>query len=243
MESKAWFEEWFDSPYYPILYKHRDDCEAELFINNLVSKLKLRSGARVLDMACGRGRHSLYLNKKGFDVAGMDLSEHSIAEAKKKENETLNFYVHDMRKPFSVNYFDAIFNLFTSFGYFDNDKENRQVVGSVQQALKKDGLFILDFMNVTKVIANLVATEEKTVEGIRFKIARGLKDGKVVKDISFDDKGKHFHFSECVRALTRHDLREYFERCKLSIVHEWGDYELNDYDEKKSDRLILVGKK
>jgi SAM-dependent methyltransferase len=243
MEGKDWFEEWFDSPYYPILYKHRDDCEAELFINNLVSKLKLRPGARVLDMACGRGRHSLYLNKKGFDVTGIDLSEQSIAEAKRKENATLSFFVHDMRKPYSVNYFDAVFNLFTSFGYFGSDKENRQVVASVQQALKKDGLFILDFMNVIKVLDTLVNEQEKTIDGISFRIRKAVEQGKIVKEISFEDKGKNYRFTERVQALTRHDLREYFESCGLSLVHEWGDYELNDYDEKNSDRLILAGKK
>ena len=108
-----WFEDWFDSPYYHLLYKNRDYSEAESFIDNLISFLKPEEGSRFLDLGCGKGRHSIYLNKKGFDVTGIDLSENSIAAAKEFENEQQNFYVHDMRKLFRTNYFDCVVNLFT----------------------------------------------------------------------------------------------------------------------------------
>ena len=111
-----WFESWFDSPYYHVLYKNRDFSEAELFIDKLIQLIEPTKASRVLDLACGKGRHSIYLNKKGFDVTGIDLSEKSIACAKTAENETLHFYMHDMRKLFRTNYFDVVLNLFTSFG-------------------------------------------------------------------------------------------------------------------------------
>src|SRR3989344_5362829 len=122
-----WFECWFDSPYYHVLYKNRDFTEAELFIDNLVQLIKPSKSNRILDLACGKGRHAIYLNKKGFDVTGIDLSEKSIECAKISGNETLHFYTHDMRKLFRSNYFDIVLNLFTSFGYFEQEREDNAV--------------------------------------------------------------------------------------------------------------------
>src|SRR6476620_1008681 len=107
---KKWFQNWFNSPYYHILYKQRDDEEAELFIDNLCSFLKPAREARMLDIACGRGRHAIYLNKKGYDVTGIDLSISSIKFAQQHENPKLHFAVHDMRHLFYINYFDFAFN-------------------------------------------------------------------------------------------------------------------------------------
>ena len=93
-----WFANWFNSPYYHILYKNRDEKEAELFIDNLLHKLRLKKGSKLIDIACGKGRHATYFNKKGMDVVGIDLSKNSISIAKQFENPSLIFNVHDMRK-------------------------------------------------------------------------------------------------------------------------------------------------
>lgn len=119
---KEWFSSWFDTPYYHTLYKNRDYEEASLFIDNVSNFLKLKQSTVCWDLCCGKGRHSIYLNKKGFRVIGTDLSEQSICEANESANETLEFYQHDMRKLFRTNYFDVVFNLFTSFGYFEKEK-------------------------------------------------------------------------------------------------------------------------
>src|SRR6478609_7587991 len=110
-----WFENWFDTDYYHLLYRHRDDDEAHEFIGALLAHLNPLPGQKALDLACGRGRHSVYLNSKNLDVTGVDLSKSSIAFAKKYENETLHFEVQDMRKSMGINKYDYIFNLFTSF--------------------------------------------------------------------------------------------------------------------------------
>ena len=119
----SWFAHWFDSPYYHLLYKNRDNEEAQVFINKLVSHFKIPKKSKILDIACGKGRHATYFNKKGMDVMGVDLSHNSINSAKKAENATLKFAVHDMRKVFQKNRFDIVTNLFTSFGYFEKDEE------------------------------------------------------------------------------------------------------------------------
>ena len=87
---KDWFVSWFDTPYYHILYKHRDDTEAQLFMKNLIKTLEFSKKQLLLDLACGKGRHSIYLNALGYNVIGADLSKNSIAHAKQFENERLD---------------------------------------------------------------------------------------------------------------------------------------------------------
>ena len=123
MAEQVWYKEWFDSPYYHKLYFERDEKEAEAFIRKLVEHLKPAKGSRMLDIACGRGRHSRTLSSMGFDVTGIDLSPSSIEFAKKIETGKLEFFVHDMRLPFRANYYDYAFNFFTSFGYFRTRRE------------------------------------------------------------------------------------------------------------------------
>jgi SAM-dependent methyltransferase len=238
-----WFKTWFDSPYYHILYKHRDCDEAGIFINNLLHFFSPSPSSRFLDLACGKGRHSIFLNKKGYDVTGVDLSPESIKLASKCENEKLHFYVHDMRKLFRTNYFDYILNLFTSFGYFESDRDNQSTISSAAKALKKDGFFVIDFFNAQKIISNLKAEEIIDVESIKFIIRKKIQNDFIIKQISFSDKGKDFVFEERVKALSLEDFKKYFNASGLKIVHLWGDYSLNDFDPEHSDRLIIVGKK
>ena len=136
MSDKPWYKEWFNSPYYHLLYFNRDEAEAKRFIEELVKRLKPTAGARMLDVACGRGRHSKILASLGFDVTGIDLAPDSIKIAKENERENLHFFLHDMRLPYSVNYFDYAFNFFTSFGYFRSRRENENAVRTVADALK-----------------------------------------------------------------------------------------------------------
>lgn len=238
-----WFAAWFDSPYYHTLYKNRNCNEAELFIDNLVRFLKPSPDARFLDLACGKGRHSVFLNKKGFDVTGVDLSPESIKYAGTFENEKLHFYVHDMRKLFRTNYYDYILNLFTSFGYFEKERDELATIQAVASGLKPEGIFVLDFFNAKKVIRNLKATDEKEVDCILFRISKKISKGFILKEISFSDKGRDFHFEEKVKALSLPDFEKYFSRSGLKIVHLFGNYELAAFDPETSDRLIIIAKK
>ena len=152
MKNKTeWFVNWFDTPYYHLLYDHRNENEAKFFMKNLLSFLHLKKGDEILDLPCGKGRHSLFLNAQGFNVVGSDLSKNSIQSAKIYENKTLKFTIHDMRDPLHGKY-NAIFNLFTSFGYFDDDKTNITVLKNFKKALYKNGFIVVDFLNITKVL-------------------------------------------------------------------------------------------
>ena len=239
-DTAHWYASWFDTPYYHILYKDRDYQEAQLFMDNITGYLNLPDDARILDLACGRGRHSIYLNRLGFDVTGADLSENSIAQAAKHSNEKLHFVVHDMREPFQQK-FDAIFNLFTSFGYFPDDADNLRTLKAIHESLSEYGFGVLDFMNVQQVIKNLVPEETKHVDGIDFQIRRRLEDNHIIKDITFTDEGQHYRFTERVRALTLADFEALMDEAGIYLLDVFGDYKLRKYS-ADAERLIMIFK-
>ncbi|WP_163399140.1 class I SAM-dependent methyltransferase [Flavobacterium fluviatile] len=239
--TENWFTSWFDTPYYHILYKDRNYREAQIFMDNLTHYLNLPDKAKVLDLACGKGRHSIYLNQLGYDVLGADLSENSIAEASKNSNETLHFKVHDMREPFEEK-FDAIFNLFTSFGYFENDDDNLKTLKAIKQSLSEYGFAVIDFMNVNQVIETLVPQEVKAVDGIDFNIRRYVEDGHIFKEIDFEDQGKKYHFTEKVKALTLKDFQDLMEEAGIYLLDIFGDYKLKKFHKTESERLIMIFK-
>jgi SAM-dependent methyltransferase len=240
-QTTNWFESWFDTEYYHILYKERNDEEAQLLMDNLTHYLNLPEEAKILDLACGKGRHAIYLNSLAYDVTGADLSENSIAEASKFTNDKLHFKVHDMREPFEEKY-DAIFNLFTSFGYFDDDADNHKTIKAIHNSLTETGFAVIDFMNVDYVLENLVPNEIKTVDGIDFHIKRYLKDGHIYKEIDFEDKGKTFHFTEKVQALRLADFEQMMEEAGIFLLDIFGDYKLRKFYKTQSERLIMIFK-
>jgi len=239
METTGWFTSWFNTSYYHILYKDRNEADAQLFMRNITQFLQLPKDTRILDLPCGKGRHSIYLNSLGYSVVGGDLSENSIEYAKRFENETLKFKVKDMRQPFS-NQYDAIFNLFTSFGYFDNDEEEIRVLKNMKNALKSNGVVVLDFLNVVSVKDALVSQEIKKIDGIEFHITREIKNGLIMKYISFTDNEVSHFYTEQVKYIDLEKFREYFAAAGLTINHVFGNYQLSEFDSATSDRLILV---
>lgn len=238
-----WFEEWFDSKYYHILYKSRDDEEAQSFIDFLLKEIGLKNDAKILDLACGKGRHSLYFSQLGYTVTGVDLAANSIEIANKDANEKLHFEVRDMREPFAEDEFDLVANLFTSFGYFDDVKDNLKVLNSIETMMKEDGHFVIDFMNAEKVIKNLVKKEEKEIDGVLFKITRKVENGYIIKDITIIDKDVNLSFQEKVQALTIDNFKELIAKTDLVVDAFYGSYDLSIFDADTSDRLVIVGTK
>lgn len=237
--NKDWFVSWFDTSYYHILYKHRDDSEAHEFMQNIVSFLKFQKEDILLDLACGRGRHSRYLNSLGFNVIGADLSRNSILHAKKFENDTLHFEEHDMRHAFKDKY-NAILNLFTSFGFFEDDNEDIAILQNIKDGLFPEGKAIIDFMNSKKVINNLIPEESQTIDGITFEIKRYLKNEFIVKEINFDADGNHHTYFEQVKMLDLNKIKSYVDSVGFKIKHIFGNYQLDEFDENSSERLILI---
>lgn len=241
---KEWFGQWFNSPFYHILYKNRDEVEAKKFIDNLSKFLNISPNHKLMDLACGKGRHAIYLNEKGFDVTGLDLSIENIKFARQFANDHLQFEVHDMRLPYVSQQFDFIFNLFTSFGYFETKHEHEVAIKSAAQALKEDGKLVLDFFNPYTVINQLKPQEVKVVDGIEFSINKRLSDDDyIIKDIQFNSQGHNYHFIEKVKAIRRHDFLDYFKNANLKVINIFGDYELAPYVAEESDRMIFIVEK
>ncbi len=238
-QKQEWFEEWFDTEYYHILYQDRNDDEAQLFMRNLITYLELSSHSKILDLPCGKGRHAVFLNSLGYDVIGADLSENSINYANQFTNESLHFEVHDMRKEFTTK-FDAIFNLFTSFGYFDDEETNIKVLQNLKKGLKKGGVLVIDFMNVMYVKQHHIKEETIIKNNIEFTITRSVTDKFIVKDIHFTADGRIHHFTERVKYLPLTTLKEYLKKANLKLKHAFGEYSLTDFDSENSSRLILI---
>lgn len=239
---QEWFENWFDTKYYHILYKNRNYSEAEVFIKNLLRFLNPESKAIFLDIACGKGRHAHFINQRGYKVVGFDLSEQSILEANKKTKTGLEFYTHDMRQIFRTNYFDFAFNLFTSFGYFKTKRDELNALKASAQNLKPGGTLVIDFLNRERVIKNLIPKESKTIDGITFNIKKEIKNNQIIKTICFEDMGKTQTFHESVKLLSLEDFNYYLIQENLKITHTFGNYNLDDFNEN-SERLIIIAKK
>lgn len=241
--TQEWFQEWFSSPYWHILYKNRDRQEAQLFIDQLATHLNFLPEDRLLDLACGRGRHAVYLNQRGFDVTGVDISPENIAYARPFSNERLRFLVHDMRLPFQVPPFDYILNLFTSFGYFQTEEENFQTIRALSEVLKPGGRLVIDFMNTDKVIRDLLPREVKVIDAVEFNLRKKVENGFIVKNIDFEVGGQSHHFQEQVQVLRQADFMQYFENAGLRLMHLLGSYDLRPFDATHSDRMIFVTQK
>ena len=237
-----WFENWFNSKYYHILYKNRDHKEAVFFLDNIIKNININNG-RILDVACGKGRHAKYLNHLGFNVTGIDLSKNSIEFANKDSNENLKYFVHDMRSVFKKNHFDLVTNLFTSFGYFENQEDEQTTINAMSNNLKEGGLLLIDFMNVKKVISSLVTSESKEIDGIKFLIERKYDENHIIKKIIIKDKDSDLNFQEKVRALTLYDFDVMLKKANMKIVDLFGDYSLNEFNAIDSDRLIIISRK
>jgi len=241
--NKEWFATWFDTHYYHVLYAHRDEQEAELFLSNLLTVLKPDvKTSSILDLACGKGRHSIFMNKLGYQVTGVDLSGQSISHAKQFENDKLCFQVQDMREPLNEQ-FTHIFNPFTSFGYFDSISENKKVMQAIKIMTNIGGILVIDYLNAFKTVKNLVKEETKTIDNIRFDIEREADETHVYKYILVTDGDYQEKYMERVQLLKLEDFETLLDQIGFRITNSFGDFNLNPFDSEKSDRLIIIAEK
>jgi len=240
---KEWFATWFDTHYYHVLYANRDDNEAEFFISNLMGHIQANPNSSfILDLACGKGRHSIYMNKLGFRVMGVDLSAQSISHAKQFESDNLHFQVQDMREPLPEK-FTHIFNLFTSFGYFDSIQENQKVMEAIKKMTDENGILVIDYLNAIKTVKNLVHSESKIINNIRFEIERKADETHVYKYIQVKDGNFEERYMERVQLLKLADFETLLNQIGFKVKDTFGDFKLNPFDSEKSDRLIIIAQK
>lgn len=244
----SWFEEWFDSPLYEFLYAYRNEEEAKKLADHIQRVIPVGQYQNIVDVGCGRGRHSITLAERGYNVTGFDLSPQAIEKAERIASErglqNVKFFVNDMRQPLASR-FDAALNLFTTFGYFLEDKENESVLKSVNSMLKKNGLFLIDYFNSQKVINELVAKEKGSHKGIDYTISRYIENGCVYKNVRFSGKGFKTpkEYTERVKLYGREWFEDNLKRAGFSIQNIWGSYSSDSFVESSSPRLIILAEK
>jgi len=238
----SWFESWFDTEWYHELYAHRSHEEADAFVLKLMAHLNLTKGSKLLDIACGKGRHAKSMHELGFEVTGIDLSANSIKEAKQSEKDGLTFAVHDMREVFARNEYDAAFNYFTSFGYFETEKDNIRAAQAFAESLKPNALLIIDYVNKAHALRNMESKgklQEVRGENV-YDISYRFEDNRFKKKIVVNDQ---YEFEEQVQALTLKQFKSYFEPLGMQLKEVFGNYSLEAYEQEQSARLIMIFKK
>lgn len=236
--SGEWFEQWFGDAYLD-LYPHRDAAEAGRAVALLQAHGMVLAGDRVLDLACGAGRHIAALEKAGSRVTGLDLSQPLLRAARTGGAGTL--VRADMRRlPLRSGAMDAVVNLFTSFGYFATDEEHDQVLREITRVLAPRGRFAIDFLNAPAVRAGLVPRDEKTVQGRRVVQERRLADaGRVViKTIQID--GEDRQYMERVRLFERPELERMITGAGLVVRHVFGEYDGAPHGASSSRLIVLA---
>ncbi len=254
-----WFESWFDTAYYHALYAHRDDAEAISFIDVLMGYLQLESGSKVVDVACGKGRHAAHLASLGFHVLGIDLSQNSIAEANAQGAVNAQFFCHDMRDKFPFFGCHAVVNLFTSFGYFETKMEDQLVLNNMSSVLINGGFVVQDYLNTQSILSELHTANQTINRGIlvpslsdkttlqvgkfAFETHKYPEGNFIVKDIRVHDKGVLHQFQERVRMYTKEELMRLHRGAGLEVLTVFGDYGLGKFDANSSPRIIIVSQK
>jgi len=241
---KRWFEDFF-GPDYLIRYIHP---ETDAQVEEIDKILHLRKGSRILDVACGAGRHTIGLAKRGYRVTGFDLSRALLAEARKaarRAQAKATFVQGDMRRLGYRNAFDAAISMFTSFGYFDRPEEDRLVLRGIARALRPRGKFLMELFNRDSLVATLPnqswqARDDGAVvlEDASFDLLRGRFE---TRQIVIDRKGTR-EFTASVRAYTLAELKEMLDSVGLFVHRALGGLDLSPYS-ARSRRLVLYALK
>jgi cyclopropane fatty-acyl-phospholipid synthase-like methyltransferase len=241
-----WFKDWFNTPEYLNVYQHRNESDAEDHIKLILENVKIPFGAKILDMACGAGRHAIILARKDFNVTAVDLSENLISigeQSARNENLIINFVKSDIRKFETDVKFNLVINLFTSFGYFESDEENIAVLKKAYDLLIEDGYFVLDFFNSEFLQQNLVEFSEENLSGAEIHQYRKIKDKRVTKKIVITKNGNLSTYEESVRMFTKDELVSAIQNIGFDNYKTFGDFLGNKFEQFTSPRLIMICKK
>ncbi|MCI4670451.1 MAG: methyltransferase domain-containing protein [Bacteroidia bacterium] len=238
-----WFKNWFDSDYYPLLYSHRGEEDASRLIQLIISETAPLPDSKILDLACGSGRHSRMFHEKGFQVFGYDLAPRRVQEAIEQSPDEIVFRIHDMRLPFPDGEFHLVANLFTSFGYFEKDEENLSTLSNIYESMKVGAWFVLDYLNVPYIIDNLVARNSKRIDNIDFQIQRSADKNNIFKEVKINDGEKRLSFIEKIRAFEEKDLKLLLESSGFEVIKILGDYNGKPFQPKHSQRIIFFSRK
>lgn len=239
----AWYREWFGQEYLE-LYAHRDAREAERHVDFVEARFGTGGRPRaVLDLACGAGRHTEALRRRGYRALGVDLSLTLLARRPE-----LPRVGGDMRRlPFADATFDWVLNFFTSFGYFETERENFRVLAEIVRVLAPGGRYLIDFLNLDHVLTHLEPREKRISDDGRrtVEIERWFDPTaqRINKRIRVATPGEPVRtFLESVRGYRREEVVMGLGWAGLELMESYGNFD-GDPFERDSERLILVGRR
>ncbi len=246
---------------YSLVYTHRDDATAQEEIGKLFGILAISGRERVLDLCCGAGRHTDAACTLGFDMTGLDLSPELLGEARKRPALRDRLVRGDMRRlPFrdgaarpgvpagSANRdrspgFDLVLNLFTSFGYFEEDRENEAALREMARVLRPGGRLVIDHINRSRLEQTLVPANGEVRQGLTLEYRRRIEEDRVIKTTTVTDKnGVAAHFRESVRLFHPEEIGALLERQGFVRVEVVGSFSGVPFD-PASERMILIATK
>jgi SAM-dependent methyltransferase len=242
----TWFKDWFSSDEYLEVYNHRDEEDAGKLLTLILKNTCVHTSSKILDAACGAGRHSLYLLEKGHNVFGFDLSATLLKKAKteaQNRNVKLDIFCADLRNVGIKKKFDLILNLFTSFGYFESDEENFAFPDVSYKILNRDGFYVLDYLNREFIIRTLVPESVRDVNGKKIIELRKIDKGRIVKEIIINNKDNERSFLESVKLYKKDEIIKEFNKIGFKLYKLFGEYDGSEFDINNSSRLIMFFKK
>ena len=243
---KEWFKDWFNTEEYLNVYKHRNEEDAKELVDLILSNIDIPQDGKVLDLACGPGRHSILFAQKGYKVSAVDLSKNLLKvalDSAVKSNVDVNFIEADLRDLCIKPKFELVVNLFTSFGYFDDDKENFKLFRRAFYFLNDNGYFILDFFNKDYLEKNIVLSSEGYIEHSKITQERKIEGKRVIKKITISKNGNEKHFMESVRMYSKDELITGIENSGFKVEKIFGDVIGRTFDLETSPRIIIIARK
>lgn len=243
-----WFRTFFDHDYIDRYARATDEAVTQLEVDGLIQALELEPPARVLDLACGYGRHAVVLARLGYEVTGFDLSFDLLAEAELRAQGAgarVRLMEGDMRKLPFVHEFDVVVNLFTSFGFFDDERDSRRVMEGIHAALDEGGRLLVDVINRDAILRDFQP-----------RLWRETDDGYVLSENDYDPArsrltGKQVHVSTSgrvaessfsLRLYSMHELRALIEAAGFEVEVVYGGFDLSSF-ELDSPRIVMVGRR
>lgn len=249
-ETREWFEEWFDHPLYLDVYQHRDQEEAVRCVRTILSLTGLEAtkpAASMLDIACGAGRHAVEFARSGLTVTANDLSAYLLDQARelaRTERLRIEFSRQDMRTIRFDRQFDLVTQLFSSFGYFETDQEDRDILAHVFSMLRPGGWYVLDLLNPEHLKRNFVPRTERSNGNLRITEERTLSESHVTKRLILtEENGQSHTFTESVRFFTPDEATALLTSAGFLMERIVGDYEGHAFDQASSPRLMLFARK
>lgn len=244
-----WYKGMYGDHYYRASFAAMSEERTVEEVALITKALNLVPDSDILDLCCGPGRHTIALAKEGYRMSGLDLSGEYIDIAKKEAAEAgvdIDFRVGDMRLiPFEQK-FDAVINIFTSFGYFQEDEENEKVLHSAVKKLKPGGKFLIDLANRDYLVRNFTPSHWLEREDIyvlqehSFNVQTSRSEDYWVFIEKKDGQRKEFNVS--IRVYSLHEVIELFEKAGLRFEEAWGDFDGEPFH-FASRRLIALGTK